>query len=384
MDRDKLLSALLISVCFGSIHAYGVLLSPIEKWLDVARAQTSAAYSVAIIAITLGVFITGRLERSFGVGLTVLACGGIAMCGLALSGLLSRYAGLVFGFGALYGVANGIAYSLSLILAARSMPGREGTAIGMTIAAYGLGAVLFAQIFELCLQLMAMPALLLAMGILSLTTCCLAGFLAGFGRSKSQHRDSRTIEASRPSLLPLWICYCFAAFAGLMILAHGPSIAAQSGNSMPGLAAGLVSLGSVGGSYLGGILADRVSGRIGLGVPPLLQLVAVVCLATVASASAALFALGLAGVAYGAMTSAVPVEVLRKSGPDWFARDYGRIVTAWGIAGVAGPIAAGYLYDLYGGYVIALFLAAAMSAISAITATLLKTTTERPVSLEVG
>ncbi|MEJ1939069.1 MFS transporter, partial [Nostoc sp. NIES-2111] len=196
---------------------------------------------------------------------------------------------MVVGFGALYGLTNGVAYSLSLILAARSMPGREGKAIGLTIGAYGFGAVLSAQIFDLVLRVYSLPALLLALGTVSMIISCVAGMLAGFGQSiEPQDRNNSSLPGIRARLGPLWICYCLAAFAGLMVLAHGPSIAALSGNTKPGVAAGLVSLGSIFGSYLGGACADRVSGRVSLSMPILLQFFAVGCLALAPNAPGAL------------------------------------------------------------------------------------------------
>lgn len=365
MDKKKLISAILISVCFGSIHSYGVLLSPIEEWLHITRTQTSTVYSVAILAITLGVFVTGRLEVRYGIGITLLGCGALAVAGLALSCLPSYY-GLIVGFGLLFGLANGIAYSLCLVLAAQSMPARKGNAIGVAVAAYGLGAVIFAQIFDLSLKSAQVSELLLALGVLCFAVCCISGMLAGFADTRQTAHGNYADPLAGAQLLGLWAFYCVAAFAGLMILVHGPSIAAQNGVISSGLAAGIVSLGSVTGSYLGGVFADRVSGRVSLGVPMLLQSIALILLGTVTSFSGFVSGLGLAGIAYGAVTSAVPVEVLRISGPQYFSRDYGKIVTAWGFAGLVGPIAAGYFYDLYGGYTIALAIAGGSSAIAII------------------
>jgi OFA family oxalate/formate antiporter-like MFS transporter len=48
-------------------------------------------------------------------------------------------------------------------------------------------------------------------------------------------------------------------------------------------------------------------------------------------------------------------------GPQRFAVNYGKVFTAWGIAGVAGPVTAGYLYDIMRGYGAALAIAAALS-----------------------
>ena len=149
-----------------------------------------------------------------------------------------------------------------------------------------------------------------------------------------------------------------------MVLAHAPSIAAWYGSTRAGVVAGMVAVGSVAGSYLGGFMSERVSGRVGLSLPLFLQMAAIASVPLGATLPVVFAALGLSGLCYGALTAAVPVEVLRKSGASGFARDYGRVVTAWGLAGLAGPVTAGHLYDLTGGYSTSLSVAAVLSAAS--------------------
>ena len=44
---------------------------------------------------------------------------------------------------------------------------------------------------------------------------------------------------------------------------------------------------------------------------------------------------------------------------------YGRVFTAWGAAGLIAPWLAGFLYDRYGGYGLAMAMAGAFSLLSA-------------------
>ena len=56
-------AALILCLVFGSIHAYGVLLVPIEEWLSASRVITSLGYSLAIVALTIGVPVFAILSR---------------------------------------------------------------------------------------------------------------------------------------------------------------------------------------------------------------------------------------------------------------------------------------------------------------------------------
>ena len=105
-------------LCFGSIHAYGVLLAPVEQWLGTSRTVASMGYAVAIAALTIGVYLNGRIEMVFGPRLRLIGSGAVAALGLMIAGGSSSSAGLLLGFGLMYGLANGVAYAMSLGIAA--------------------------------------------------------------------------------------------------------------------------------------------------------------------------------------------------------------------------------------------------------------------------
>lgn len=73
-----LAASLIVSVCFGSIHAYSVLLVPVEALLGVRRAAASLGYSTAILSLTAGVYLHGRLLAHVTARAKIFFCGIIA------------------------------------------------------------------------------------------------------------------------------------------------------------------------------------------------------------------------------------------------------------------------------------------------------------------
>lgn len=366
MDGRKLSAALLICLCFGSIHAYGVLLFPIELWLGTSRTMASLGYAAAIASLTAGVFLNGRLDRVSGTRLRLIGCGSLAALGLLLLGAGHSVTGLILGYGAMYGLANGIAYATSLSLAASAMPGREARAIGLATAVYGLGAVLWAQFFAWSLRGMPVATLFMFMAPLLFGICLFcAAVMVGDPASRDE-AASVTAQSGRPSLPPLWVIYLLGALGGLMVLAHAPAIAVWRGGETAdaGVFAGIVSGGSVAGGYLGGLSAERFPGRMSLAAPLIVQTGVLASLPALTGLFSLLAALGLTGLCYGVLIAVIPAEVRRRSGPNRFAADYGRVFSAWGVAGLAGPVVAGTLYDLSQGYGVALAGASALSLLS--------------------
>lgn len=365
MDGRKLAAALLVCLCFGSIHAYGVLLAPLEQWLGISRTAVSLCYSLALLSLTAGVYVNGRLESGLGSRSRLLACGALAALGLALASAASGAAGLLVGYGLMFGLANGVAYAMSLSIAAAAMPGRAARGMGLATAAYGLGAVLSAQLFAACLQRLQVGVLLFLLAPAVMLACAGAAALPTDGAP--QATASRPTGGATPAgLLRLWAAYLVGAFAGLMVLAHAPAIVLWRGGAGDdgGLVSGIVSLGSVFGGYLGGMASERLGARVSLALAVLAQALLLGLLPFVPAAGSVLVALGLAGLCYGVLISAIPAEVRRMSGAAGFATSYGRVFSAWGIAGITGPVMAGALYDLTHSYRAALLAASVLSLLS--------------------
>ena len=148
-----------------------------------------------------------------------------------------------------------------------------------------------------------------------------------------------------------------------MVLAHAPAITAwrEGSAAEAGLVAGAVSFGSVAGGYLGGLVAQWVPGQRGVALPLFLQAAVLFSLPFATGLPAVAAMLGAAGLCYGVLIAMVPVEVRRIAGPKQFALSYGKVFSAWGLAGISGPVTAGYLFDITHGYGAALAAAALLS-----------------------
>ena len=121
----------------------------------------------------------------------------------------------------------------------------------------------------------------------------------------------------------------------------------------------IVSVFTTGGRILGGWACDRAS----IGAAKVLRFAPFVAVAPLVwagaaetSVVAALSALAAASITYGVFAAAVPVELRRRTGPRDFARAYGKVYTAWGVAGLAAPWLAGMFYDARGDYTMAGFV----------------------------
>lgn len=364
--KAKLAAALLICACFGSIHAYGVVLIPLTAALGINRASASLGYSTAILALTAGVYLNGRVGGWLRPRRRLIMSGIVSAAGLVLVSVSGSWAGLIAGFGILYGLANGVAYGTSLGLAADAMPGRAATGIGLATAAYGLGAMLFGQGFALLLDL-GVAELFLALAVLLLACCCFGAALVGTQPDGAQDSPEKgTMASAHGGIGLLWLTYVLGACSGLMVIAHAPAITVSHGleAGSAAMASAIVSFGSVAGGYLGGLIVQGLSNRAGLAIPALAQALALGAILVAPAGSWVLAALGIMGLCYGILISAIPAVIESIWGGKAFAQVYGRVFTAWGFAGLAGPLTGGYLFDATSDYGVALGVAAMLSLLA--------------------
>ena len=141
-----------LSASFGTIHAFSVLLEPLETRLGASRGATSALYSTGLVALTLAVFGFGRVRPAVRLAWWVpLVAGAAGSAGLGLAAASTAWLGAVTGYGVLFGAANGVAYAYALELGPSALPGRPGFAMGITTAAYAAGATGAAGVDPCCM-----------------------------------------------------------------------------------------------------------------------------------------------------------------------------------------------------------------------------------------
>ncbi len=369
-----LIAASLLSAVLGSVHAFSVFLEPLETMFGAARSDVSLSYSFALMTLTFAVLMGHRVFAGQPAGRFVLGVSMLGAGGALLAGQAGSLGAVWLGYSLLFGGANGLGYGFGLQIAAQANPGRKGLAMGVVTAAYALGAVVAPRLFETAVMqggfqsaMLGLAAMLMAVGIVS--AIMMRAVRARFIQPEPVKAGA---AVSTLSLCLLWLGYFGGVVAGLMVIGHAAGIAEVF---RPGvavwLAPAVIAVCNLVGSLIGGQLADRMgAGRLLSGLP-LLTVLALTGLAVTGPAGGLMICLGLVGFAYGGTIAAYPSAIVRLFGMDQSARIYGRVFTAWGAAGLAGPWFAGWLFDQSGDYRVALWAAAGFGAVSVLSVVVL-------------
>ena len=375
-----LVACVVLSAVLGTIHAFSLFIGPFEDGLDAGRGAVSSVYSVALVALTLAVLTGHPLFRRIPAPLIALGAAGGAAAGLVLAASASSLVVLIVGYGLVFGAFNGIGYAFGLQRAAEANPDRRGLALGLVTAAYALGAALGALFLDARIEAVGTPGALRSLAVVIVAAGVVSALLLatgaqaapvpdqppvarpliGIGRVTLAGPASLDMRLDRRLIVRLWGAYGLATLAGLMALGHAAAIAEEAGGFeelgvTTVVVAGIASAG--GGTWIA-FTIDRVRlSRLLVGLP-VASALALCIVATADNGNTALFGLALVALVYGAVIAAYPFAVNRLFGDRRYPAAYGRIFTAWGLAGLLGPLGAGTIFDASGGYTIPLLLAA--------------------------
>ena len=362
--RTVLFAASMVSMVLGSIHAFSVFLAPLEAEFGTSRATVSLVYSFCLVFLTVAVLFGPAVYSRLQPATIYVLVSVLGFIGAGLAGIADRLELVWIGYSLFFGVANGLGYGFGLQFAARANPDHSGLAMGVVTAAYALGAVLAPYGFEVALAFGGFFLAMLALGSIVFLVGISAAIL--IARSGARYVDTQTYMgvSSLPWLriAAIWLAYGSGVAAGLMAIGHAAGIATTAGFS-GWIAAATIAGCNLAGSLLSGWLSDKISHRRILLILPLLSAAALLTLSFLPGATVAL--LGVVGFAYGGTIATYPAAIARLFPGNDGPYAYGRIFTAWGVAGLLAPLLAGQIYDWGGSYTPALWVAAALGIMSA-------------------
>jgi OFA family oxalate/formate antiporter-like MFS transporter len=168
----------------------------------------------------------------------------------------------------------------------------------------------------------------------------------------------------------LFTVFFLAASAGLMVLSQVAVIVTTFGASKS--VAVLATTGITGAvasaRLLGGWLTDRLPVPVVAASAQAIALLGAITLCVIPSPEVAMMTLGSIGVGYGLISGVTAAAVASYWPKAHFGRIAARTYIAWCLAAISLPVLAGRLYDLTGGYEMAVIVAGGANLLSVLVA----------------
>jgi OFA family oxalate/formate antiporter-like MFS transporter len=379
--RDRpgaaLAAATIVSLPLGSIYAFSVLVAPLEQVHQASRSELASVFGISAVFFTIGTnlgpWLFGRVRAS----LLVIVTGALAAAGVILAAVAPSLGWLILGYGVLFATGGGMAYIVVQQCVNAAPLARPGLVNGYLVGLFPLGAMLAAVTFGLGLDWVGvrqtLAALAAVVGGTALAAALLVGYagvvLARTGRSTASKATS-VQDGLKTTFWKLFSVFFLAASAGLMVLSQAAAMVAAFGASKSAavLATTGITAAIAVARLMGGWLTDRFPVPIVAASAQSVALLGAITLTAMPSPEVAILTLGLIGIGYG-LISGVTVAAVASYWPKMeFGRIVGRTYIAWCLAAIVLPVLAGRLYDLMGGYELAVIVAGGANLLAVLVA----------------
>jgi MFS family permease len=377
-------AALAVHLSIGQVYAFSVFKLPLTKIIGITKAapadwtQPSLAwiFSLAIFFLGLSAAVFGRWVERVGPRKTMFTA---ALCfggGFIISafGVWSHQLWLIYlGYGAIGGCGLGLGYISPVSSLVKWFPDRPGMATGMAIMGFGGGAFIGSNLSLLLMDHFksatstGVGETFMTMGVIYFCFMVFgsliarvpaedwkpAGYTAPTHSGKLITTENVSVDQAwrTPQFWLLWVVLCFNVTAGIGILEQAsPMIQEMFPGKVTAAAAGgfvaLLSLFNMAGRFAWASVSDY-TGRKAIYVVYLLLGTVLYCLIPLAGYTGNPLFFVAVGVVilsmYGGGFSTIPAYLKDLFGVMQVGAIHGRLLTAWSVAGVLGPVLVNYI-----------------------------------------
>lgn len=362
-------AALSINLILGVLYAWGVMGKALVTQWQWTKTQAALPFTVATAAFAIMMVFAGRLQDKIGPRFVAM-CGGIILgAGLIASSLVRTPMAVVLTFGVIGGIGIGLGYSATTPPAIKWFPpSRKGLITGIVVSGVGLAAVYISPLTEYFLKITTIEKTFLWLGVGAIVLVALLAQLltnppadfrpapapgvAGPARKPTPGRQLDWLEMLRTKqFYQLWFLFVLAASAGLMIIAHVAIIAKeQAGMKWGFMTIATLAIFNTLGRVVSGFLSDRIGRTQTMILALVLQAVNMFLFSHYTTPALLIFGSAFTGLCYGTMFTLMPAATADFYGLRNLGVNYGLLFTAFGVAGVFGPVLGGRIRDHFGSY----------------------------------
>jgi MFS family permease len=414
----------IVMVCLGTVYSWSIFTRPLIATHHWTNTETTWIFALAIFAIGIGAVVGGRWQDR--VGPRVVTTTGVLLWGLGnlLAGLGIDAFGapwMYIAYGVIGGFGNGMAYITPVATVTKWFPDKRGLASGMVVMGFGFGAFIFNQIvtriggfaaaakhatayiaakdaatkagtvfdptaIPAALQLTpddagAIASVFIGAGIVFAVVgglCALAlknppqGYTvpgavaaaAAGGRSYTPGEVLRT-----PQFYLLWLMLFLNVTAGILIISNAVPIYSDLTGATAAAAGtiyGFLAIFNGLGRFFWGAISDRLGRNMTFVLIFGIQAIVFFVMGGLHDLTSVGIAFAIVLLCYGGGFGTMPSFNADYFGTKYLGVNYGMIITAWGFAGLAGPLIAAFVKDKTGTFTQALVPVAIMLLVAAI------------------
>lgn len=395
------LSAIGIHICIGSVYAWSVLTKPIMQAMGFTLKETTWTFSIAILFLGLSAGFLGDYVEKYGPrksGLTSTCFFGLGMFGTALALHLNSLPLLYLFYGVIGGIGLGTGYITPVSTLVKWFPNNRGFATGLAIMGFGFASLIAGPLMQILVAKYGLVQNFIILGCVYMVIMAASALYLEPPKASNGGPSGINVKSILPDtqftakearktwqFYALWWIFFTNITCGIGLLAVASPMAQEVVKMTPMAAASMVGIiGLING--LGRIFWSTISDYLGRSTVYvaffLIQIFAFYALAETSSAFIFQLIVFVIISCYGGGFSCMPAFLSDLFGTKELSAIHGKILTAWGMAGIAGPLLLSWIRETTNSYSITLYFFSACFVVSLIIAGILKWRTSVGVLIE--
>jgi MFS transporter, OFA family, oxalate/formate antiporter len=397
-------AGVVMQIALGAVYAWSVFRNPLMKSFGWSVSQVTWTFTLAILFLGFAGYFGGLWMARSGPRIVGMAGGVLYGLGVFLASFSAhKLWWLYLSYGIIGGFGIGLGYIVPVATLVKWFPDRRGFITGIAVAGFGAGALITAPLAtRLILNIgvlqtfavLGIAYLIVVVGASSLMKNPPEGYSpAGWKPSAAQTaqrsvRDFTFREALRTwQWYGLWALLFLNVTAGISIISQAAPMA-QEITQVSALTAatlvGIISIANGAGRFLWAWLSDLIGRKWVFLTMFLLQAVIFFIMPNVSSFGMFTALAFIILLCYGGGFGTMPAFVADYFGPKNVGQTYGLMLTAWGFAGMLGPLLIAYIRQNTGSYGKALYVIAAIMLVSAVIPFIVRPPAAAPSTAETG
>lgn len=362
------IAAIVMQLCLGTVYAWSVFKKPLMATHGWGETETQVTFMICIGVIGIAAAFGGTLVDKKGPRFVATLGGVLFGAGTLIAGLADSIGSiwlLYLGFGLIGGLGNGFGYVTPIATLIRWFPDKRGLVTGLAVMGFGAGAFFMGKIAPDMVISMGVANTFYIWGIIFLIAVTgsaqlyknpPAGWLpAGFKPAASggiSAADSYTFDDAIKTRQwwMLWAMLFLNVSAGIglisqlspmaqdVVKASNPGIAAAALAVAGGTILAVASIFNGLGRLLWAWLSDAIGRRNVFMTMFITQAVLYIVLPGISSQLLFTVIACYLLACYGGGFATMPAFAADSFGPGYIGKVYGIMLTAWGAAGVVGPL----------------------------------------------
>ena len=386
------LAAIGLHISIGSVYAWSVLTRPIMADMGFTLSQTTWTFSLAILMLGLSAGFLGSFAEKIGPkksGLLAMLFWVTGLLGTAYALSIHNLTLLYLFYGIIGGIGLGIGYITPVSTLVKYFPNRPGFATGLAIMGFGFASLIAGPLMQYLVAQVGLVDTFIILGVIYLVIMGASSLYLKAPQPKHPTRttkDKSAMYVHTHGMLAndamktwqfgaLWWVFFINITCGIGLLSLASPMAQEAIGMTPAAAASLVGIIGIfngGGRIAWSTISDYLGRTQTYILFFIIEIVAFYLLAQTNSALTFQILILLIITCYGGGFSCMPAYLADLYGIRQLSTIHGRILTAWGLAGIAGPMLVSYFHEAGYGYNTALECFAALFVLNTIIAIVLK------------